>query len=135
MTAHRPDPRPETATAVAARLGSDLAAWRRDGFGRWLALSADTPVGTAGLSPAPDHDALALSWHVAPAQWGQGLATEMAAALVDHATIALAALRLIALIRPVNLGSAGVAERLGFRPDRQVMLHGAPTNLWLRRVR
>lgn len=127
VTAHRPDPRPDSRAEVAARLEADLADWAARGWGRWLASDAGGPVGVTGLSPAEAGAALNLSYHVLPARWGAGLAGEMARAALALAFGPLGAARVITLIRPANPASARVAEKLGFVFEAEVALRGAPT--------
>lgn len=131
MTAHRPDPAPDPRAVVAERLERDLAQWRALGFGRWLALEGETPVGAVGLSPGLDEDELNLGYHVAPAAWGRGIAAEMAGEAVNVAFGPLGAARLVALIRTANPASARVAGKLGFRFVQDVPLGGAPTRLFV----
>ena len=52
--------------------------------------------------------------------WGQGYATEAAAAVRDWALDALDAERLIALIQPGNERSVAVALKLGMEPAEEV---------------
>ncbi|KPJ59781.1 MAG: hypothetical protein AMJ46_09825 [Latescibacteria bacterium DG_63] len=52
--------------------------------------------------------------------WGQGLATEAATAVRDFAFNELALSRLISLIRPTNVASRRVAEKIGMSKERQI---------------
>jgi len=65
-----------------------------------------------------------LVYVLAPAYWGQGYATEIGQALVDHAASTLALPRLIALIDPGNAASAAVARHTGMRHERDVIRPG-----------
>ncbi|MFH0777801.1 MAG: GNAT family N-acetyltransferase [Candidatus Eisenbacteria bacterium] len=51
--------------------------------------------------------------------WG-GLATEAATAVRDLAVGELGLRRLVSLIRPTNVASWRVAEKIGMRKDRQI---------------
>lgn len=53
--------------------------------------------------------------------WNQGLATEAASAVRDHAFGPLALQRLVSLIRDGNLASQRVAEKIGMRPSAKIM--------------
>jgi RimJ/RimL family protein N-acetyltransferase len=57
---------------------------------------------------------LELGWHVRRDRQRQGIATEAGAACRDWAFAAMAPEFLISLIRPENVGSWRVAEKLGF---------------------
>lgn len=130
LTAHRPDPRPDSRDAVVARLEADGAHWAQHGFGRWL-LSADgVPVGLGGLTVKEGVDGLNLSYHLHPDHWGKGYATEFARTALDVAFGPLQAPRVVGLVRPANPASRAVLERLGFRHERSLPLHGAPTDLF-----
>ena len=63
--------------------------------------------------------------------WGRGLATEMASALVEHAT-AHGLADLVAYTEPGNAASRRV-EKCGFTYERDVEHHGRPQVLYRRR--
>ena len=52
--------------------------------------------------------------------WGQGLATEAAAAIARHAHARLGLPRLVCLILPGNAASCRVAEKIGMRYEREL---------------
>lgn len=54
-----------------------------------------------------------LGWHLAPAYWGRGLATEAMTAVLEYAARVVGLDRAIALVRVDNQPSRAVAERLG----------------------
>jgi ribosomal-protein-alanine N-acetyltransferase len=58
------------------------------------------------------------------ALWNRGLATEAAAACRDHCFSSLGLERVISLIRPENLPSRRVAEKIGMAIEREVDWHG-----------
>jgi RimJ/RimL family protein N-acetyltransferase len=58
--------------------------------------------------------------------WGQGLAPEAAAACRDYGFQALRAKRLISLIRPANLPSRRVAEKIGLTLWKTLDWRGLP---------
>ena len=63
---------------------------------------------------------LEIGWVVARTFWGQGYATEAAAACRDHAFGSLGRDRVISLIAPENVASIRVAEKIGERHERDV---------------
>jgi ribosomal-protein-alanine N-acetyltransferase len=65
-----------------------------------------------------------IGYHLRRDLWGQGLATEAAIACRDWAFANLKTDRLISLIRPENLPSRRVAERVGMTIWREVNWHG-----------
>ena len=71
-----------------------------------------------------------LGWLLAREHWGQGYATEAAAALRDWALVERGLTRLISLIRHENVQSVRVAERIGERYERDVVARGHTTQLY-----
>lgn len=59
-------------------------------------------------------DGLELGYHLDPAHWGRGYATEAARAAIAYAIEALRAETILAWVAPANPRSAAVLERLGF---------------------
>lgn len=88
------------------------------------------PVGHAGLVEQNVEGAaeLEIGYWIAPAYWGQGFATEAAAALRDEGLQRRS--RLISLIQPGNLGSAKVARRIGMTHERDVDFKGTLVGLY-----
>jgi RimJ/RimL family protein N-acetyltransferase len=111
-----------------------IAAWgddyyRRWGFGAWAVVDKGTAgvVGYCGLSRFPERCAageVEIGFRLARAHWGRGFATEAATAVTHHAFGALGLPRIVALIDPANAASIRVAEKLGFRYERDAMLPG-----------
>jgi RimJ/RimL family protein N-acetyltransferase len=65
-----------------------------------------------------------IGYRLARSAWRQGYATEAARAVRDYAFFTLGIRRLIALIDPENLASVRVAEKIGMRYEKEVMLEG-----------
>jgi RimJ/RimL family protein N-acetyltransferase len=66
---------------MAAQLGRRLQTWRERGFGSWLVLLEDEPVGFVEVAPIGDGepvdpDELELGVVVRPQHWGSGIAVE-----------------------------------------------------------
>ncbi|MDF2232665.1 GNAT family N-acetyltransferase [Albimonas sp. CAU 1670] len=134
MLAHRPDPTPPSREALAEEMAQAEAAWARDGVGRWrLDLREGGEAGFGGLGPRPGREGLNLSFHVAPALQGRGLAGEFVAGALALAFGVLEAEQVYGLARPWNAASLRVLERAGFEPRGKVELHGAPSRLMVRR--
>jgi [ribosomal protein S5]-alanine N-acetyltransferase len=95
--------------------------YREHGRGLWLVSerATGTPVGQVGLliqevNGLPESE---VGYLIHRSYWRQGLATEAARATRDWAFDRLAVPRVISLIRPENIPSRGVAEKLGMRID------------------
>lgn len=68
---------------------------------------------------------LEVGWHVRGSLRCQGYATEAAAAVRDAARDA-GVDHLVAIIRPTNIASQGVATKIGLVLEREVHAHGGP---------
>lgn len=93
------------------------------GFGLWAMDAKDTGelLGDCGLIPqvVDGNPEVEVGWHVRRSHWRRGLATEAGAACCRHAFEELGLARLISLIRPENVPSRGVAEKLGMSIERE----------------
>lgn len=99
------------------------------GYGLWAVVEQATAqaIGYCGLTRFPDiggQPETEVGYRLARSHWGQGLATEAAMAVRDHALHTLGLPRLIALIDPANLASLRVAEKLGMRYEKDATLPG-----------
>jgi ribosomal-protein-alanine N-acetyltransferase len=105
-----------------------MSRYRNQGFGLWLAVDSrnETPVGQVGLVRQEVDGAFEdeIGYLLDASCWGRGLATEAARATRDHAFEALGKERVISLIRPENVPSQGVANRVGLRPGRRTLFAG-----------
>jgi RimJ/RimL family protein N-acetyltransferase len=102
----------------------NLAHQKRYGYGLWaVVLKANgVLIGDCGLTHidvdgAPE---IELGYDLRSDYWGQGLATEAASAVRDHAFGALGMARLVSLIRRENRASQRVAEKMGMRRVRDL---------------
>ena len=111
--------------------------WLRDcreryqtwGFGPYAVVEnrSQAVIGYCGLFFFPDLDGQAeveIGYRLARTVWGQGYATEAAQAVRDFAFATLGIKRLIALIDPSNLASLRVAEKIGMKYEKEIMLEG-----------
>nr|WP_240955962.1 GNAT family N-acetyltransferase [Wenzhouxiangella sp. XN79A] len=129
---------PWSAERIDAFLEDQAAGYRQHGlaFGAVTHRARDRVIGLAGIQPL-DSGAFELGWWIWKDHWGQGYATEAAAAVVAHARYALELDRLYAVIDPPNSASIRVAEKLGMvfeqrisaratraeRPDTSIVLY------------
>lgn len=81
-------------------------------FAAFLATSGQF-IGNALLQPLPETDEIEIGYHLVPAFWGHGYATEAAAALLDHGFRTLGLSRIVAVVLPENERSQRVLKRLG----------------------
>jgi RimJ/RimL family protein N-acetyltransferase len=68
-----------------------------------------------------------IGYRLHPAYWDQGLATEAATAVRDHAFRDLKLPRVISLIHPDNIASRRVAEKIGMTHEKETVFRGFPT--------
>lgn len=101
----------ETLERARQRIGADhgpIGFWRVEG-------RADGAFyGLGALIRMPSGDDVELAYRLIRRSWGQGIATEAAAALIDHAFDTLRLSRLVAVTYPENRASQRVLDKLGF---------------------
>lgn len=73
---------------------------------------------------------LELGYHFTRSAWGKGYATEAARACVRLGLHHTDTADIVALIRPENVPSQGVARRLGMYPDGTVLHAGLLHDVW-----
>jgi RimJ/RimL family protein N-acetyltransferase len=109
-------------------LERQIERYRRDGHSHWLVTLRGTgePIGQVGLVLHEVDGVLEpeIGWLLHRPYWGHGYATEAGAASRDAAFDRWGHDHVISLIRPVNLPSQRVAQRLGLTAGRRVHFHG-----------
>jgi RimJ/RimL family protein N-acetyltransferase len=105
-----------------------LGHWRLRGYGMWAVEEAATGrlAGRIGFFNPEGWPGFELGWTLAREFWGRGYATEGARRALEYGFTGLGREHVISLIRPDNLPSVRVAERLGERLEATVELHGSP---------
>ena len=105
-------------------------------LGLWATIHKPTGdfIGRCGLLPwtIEGQFEVEVAYLLAKPYWGQGLATEAAAAIAQYAFDRLGYSRLICLIEPANAPSIAVAERIGMRFERECEDDGEPFLLYSR---
>ena len=91
--------------------------------------SSQKLIGYCGffLQTVDDVEELEIAYRLDPSCWGQGIATEAARAVRDHAFDDLQLSHVISLIHPENTASRRVAEKNGMIPERETVFRGFPT--------
>ncbi|MDX6475781.1 MAG: hypothetical protein QOH95_1292 [Gaiellaceae bacterium] len=96
------------------------AHWAAHAFGPWAVLEGTRFVGFAEVHRAGEGiggiapDEVEVGWVIADGDRGRGFATEAMRAAIDDAWTRAGADHLVAYIRPENVISLRVAEKLGF---------------------
>ena len=109
--------------------------WQRDGLPSQFALitrSNNTLVGYCGFfhQIVDEIEEIEIGYRLHPAHWNQGLATEAATAVRDHAFRDLKLARVISLIHPDNIASRRVAEKIGMTQEKEAGFRGFPTTVF-----
>ncbi len=109
------------------------------GFGYWVFADRhdDRFIGFGGLAwldrgIAELEGVPEAGWAIVPDAWGQGLASEAMAAVLDWADQALGAPQVRCIVSPGHAASERVAARLGFRGIGTSDALGEPVNLYAR---
>lgn len=93
--------------------------YKKDGYGYWASIEKETGrlIGMTGLLEESMGERLVtgVGYLYARQYWGRGFATEGAKGCIDYAFRKLRRDRVAADIRPQNLSSRRVAERLGMK--------------------
>lgn len=92
-------------------------------LGLWATLERNTGtfLGRCGLLPwtIDGKPEIELAYMIDRGRWGEGLATEAALGIIQHAREQLGLKRLICLIMPGNVASTAVATKVGMVFERQ----------------
>jgi ribosomal-protein-alanine N-acetyltransferase len=112
-----------------------ILSWNRAGLPSQFAIimrSNDTLIGYCGFfhQQVDETTELEIGYRLHPDYWNQGLATEAATAVRDHAFGDLKLPRVISLIHPDNVASRRVAEKIGMRFERRTVFKGFPTQIF-----
>jgi len=126
--AGRPRDRTESWDALAWMLGQ----WELRGYGMFAVESRATGafLGRVGILHPLDWPEPELAYALARPFWGQGLATEAAAAARAWAFDWFGFERLASFIHPDNAASIRVANRLGAVQEGMIQVGGTNAQLW-----
>jgi RimJ/RimL family protein N-acetyltransferase len=119
---------PLTREDAARKVARDERHWGMHGFGRFAAadLVTGSLVGRVGVMRQPEWEETPekdeLGWTIAAGRWGEGLATEAAAAAMADAFGRVGLQRIVSWTTPDNHASRRVMEKCG--------LHFRGNTLW-----
>ncbi len=108
--------------------------WIKKTKGKYAVIekSSEQIIGMGGLTPwnLEGEELIDITYRLRESAWGKGLGWELAQALVNHGLQTLHLPQITATITPDNLPSKKIAERLGFRFDKRIILLGVHTDLY-----
>jgi RimJ/RimL family protein N-acetyltransferase len=106
--------------------------WQLRGYGQWTVLEKTTRevVGRVGLWSPEGWPGLEIGWVIRRVRWGHGFATEAALEAVKFAFEDVRAEHVISLIRPDNLRSIRVAEKIGEKFERTHIMDGTALHVY-----
>jgi RimJ/RimL family protein N-acetyltransferase len=116
-------PRPRTREEAMAWIRWNQDNYARDGFGLWVVHErGGSFVGDCGLTwqVVDEEEQLEIGYHVVPEHQRKGLATEAATACRELARSRGIA-HLVSIIRPDNVASHRVAEKVGMVLERRTV--------------
>lgn len=123
-------PLPRTKDEAHEWISRNLRLYKEHGFGFWFmeAIEGGDFLGYCGIRPLTIEgiEEVEMGWHTRKQFWGQGLATEAAAACRDLAFTRFAITRLVATIDPSHEASLRVANKIGMKLDKEAVLDGWP---------
>ena len=125
----RTSTRPEVWRTMATSIG----AWALRGYGMWACERIDSAafVGSVGVFHPLDWPEPEIAYSLDQSFWGQGFATEAVAAARDWLFEHFPLPRAASFIRPDNLASKRVVERLGAVCERTFELRGTLYEHWV----
>jgi [ribosomal protein S5]-alanine N-acetyltransferase len=113
-----------------------MGRYETHGFSEYAVVDRESGalVGYGGFAVLPERDCVEIDYIFFPEHWGQGLATELAGALVEYAFDTLDLDVVGASFDPGNHASMRVAAKVGLRYERHGHdEHGLPTVYYIAR--
>lgn len=109
------DLQPYSREKTAQAIREAQASYQQHGFGGWAFIEKATGlfIGYGGLEYLPERTIPEVFYIFPPSQWGKGLATEVAAAILDYGFKQLGIPAIGASFDPANQPSLRVASKVG----------------------
>jgi RimJ/RimL family protein N-acetyltransferase len=132
VSRHLGDGRPPSRADAWRQMAMILGHWQLKGYGMWAVEEAATGrlAGRIGFFNPEGWPGFELGWTLAREFWGRGYATEGARRALRYGFTELGREHVISLIRPDNLPSIKVAERLGERLEGSTDLFGSEAHVY-----
>jgi len=129
-------PAPMTREESWRSMAGSLGHWLLRGYGTWAVerKSDGAMMGRVGMINPEGWPGLEIGWTLGKRYWGQGYATEAAAAAMRYAFLTQPVPKLISCIDPENVASQAVARRISeTKGERTALRVGAkdyPIDIW-----
>ena len=108
---------------VLAFINKNIVRYKRDGYSYWAVIDKDTQrlIGVSGIlkEQADEEDYIGVGYIFNKNYWVKGYAIEAASACVEYAFEHLCVQEITAQIRPENISSRKIAEKLGMSVKKQ----------------
>jgi RimJ/RimL family protein N-acetyltransferase len=128
--------RPFTRDEASQWISNNIERYETDGFGLWAIVLKENGEFVGDCGPVrrlvDGRDEVEIGWQVKRDRWRQGIASEAGAACRDHAFGPLSLDRVISLIRPENIPSRGVAEKIGMAIEKEIDYKGFAHYVYVR---
>lgn len=100
-------------------------------YGVWEKFSGKL-IGMGGLTrwTWDEEEMVDITYRLRTSAWGHGYGLELATALRDHAFQVMKLPEITATIMPENIPSKKIADKLGFKFSKHILLKGVPTDLY-----
>ncbi|BAZ22240.1 putative acetyltransferase [Kalymmatonema gypsitolerans NIES-4073] len=125
---------PKTLKQTQSLLENVLASYENQGRGLYAVVHKDDQklIGYCGFleQEIDGQREIEISYRLASAYWGKGLATEAAKAIRDYAFSQLGLTRLISIIEPENIRSIRVADKIGMRHEKDSRIRNLPVRIY-----
>lgn len=124
---------PSTRAEVWRTMATSIGAWALRGYGMWACekIADGAFIGSVGVFHPLDWPEPEIAYSLDRPFWGQGFATEAAGAARDWLFASFPFARVASFIRPDNLASKRVVERLGAVCERTFELRGSLYEHWV----
>lgn len=126
--------KPWTDEQIRSRIDNWIEAGRKRGWILWPVIHRHDAelIGFCGFWDgfAPEVE---IGWRLLPEYWGQGLATEAAAAVMEYGFRRWSFPRLISVAQPENKASLRIMEKLGMELERTFLHEGIEVVCWSKR--
>lgn len=114
---------------VRELIAASVDSFARLGFGQWVAQDRRTRalVGFCGLRAIEEMPEIEILYGLVRERWGEGLATEAAKTVLNHAFRNVGLARVVGRTDPPNQASVRVLKRLGMQFEGEHPVLGLPT--------